>query len=221
MSLRISACALRSAPLLAALWFAASGAHAQTANETRLREALRETGARLRSAEAALAAQQAATAAAERERDALKAQAGKSAVRDDGARVAALQRQLGQASSASEQARANAQKWQAAQQQAAQLAQQKDGERAALATRLEAAEAQAVRCAADSEALYATGQEIAGLYRDPQFIDFVRDRGFEPLGLDRVKHENRVRALEDKLAEQGEQAARCRNGEAGTRTAGS
>lgn len=221
MSLRISACALRSAPLLAALWFAASGAHAQTANETRLREALRETGARLRSAEAALAAQQAATAAAERERDALKAQAGTRVVRDDSGRVAALQRRLDQAGSASEQARAEAQRWHAAQQQAAQLAQQKDGERAALAARLEAAEAQSARCAANSEALYATGQEIAGLYRDPKFIDFVRDRGFEPLGFERVRHENRVRALEDRLAEQGEQAAHCRDGEAAARTAGS
>lgn len=213
-------CALRSAPLLAALWFAASGAHAQSANETRLREALRETGARLRTTEAALAAQQAATAAAERERDALKSAPAKPAAPADGARLAALQRQLGEASAGSELARANALKWQSAQQQAAQLAQQKESERAALATQLAGAQERSARCAAGSEGLYQAGRELAQLYRDPKFIDFVRDRGFEPFGLDRVKQENRVRELQDKLDQQRDQAAQCAVVDSGARGAG-
>lgn len=210
---------LRSAPLLAALWFAASGAHAQSAGETRLREALRETGARLRTAEAALAAQQAATAAAERERDALKSAPAKASAPADGARMAALQRQLGEASASSEQARANALKWQSAQQQAAQLAQHKETERAALATELASAQERSARCAAGSDGLYQAGRELAQLYRDPEFIAFVRSRGFGPLGLDRVKNENRVRELEDKLDRQRDQAAQCGVADA-TRTAG-
>ncbi|MGH8083099.1 MAG: hypothetical protein ACREP7_21150 [Lysobacter sp.] len=207
---------LRSAPLLAALWFAASGAHAQTANETRLRDALRDTGARLRTAEAALAAQQAATAAAERERDTLKSAPAKAPPREDGARLTALQHQLSQASASSEEARANAQKWQGAQQQAAQAAQQKEAERAALAKQLAALQEQSARCAAGSEALYRVGQEIARLYRDP---DFGRGRGFAPLGVGRVKQENRMRELEDKLDQQRDQAAQCAGGDAAARTA--
>jgi SMC interacting uncharacterized protein involved in chromosome segregation len=212
--------ALRSAPLLAALWFAASGAHAQNGNETRLRDALRDTGARLRTAEAALAAQQAATAAVERERDALKAASAKAPAREDGTRLTALQRQLGQASAASDQARADAQKWQSAQQQAAQAAQQKEHERAALAAQLASVQAQSARCAAATEAVYQAGRELAQLYRDPDFIDSVRGHGFSPLGLGRVKKENRVRELEDKLDQQHDQAAQCASGDAAARTAG-
>lgn len=201
------------------LCFAVPGAQAQTANETRLRDALRDTGARLRTAEAALAAQQAATASAERERDALKAQAAKPVARDDGARLAALQRQVEQNAAASEQARASAGKWQAAQQQAAQLAQHKEAERIALAKQLDAARAQSARCATGTQALYDTGRELAGLYRDPAFIAFVRSRGFGPLGFDRVEKENQVRALEDKLDRQRDELAQCA-GDAGARGAG-
>jgi hypothetical protein len=205
-------------PLALALCFVVPGAQAQTANETRLRDALRDTGARLRTAEAALAAQQAATASAERERDALKAQPAKPAAREDGARVAALQRQIEQNAAASEQARATAGKWQAAQQQAVQLAQQKEGERIALAKQLDAAQAQSARCATGTQALYATGRELAGLYRDPAFIAFVRSRGFGPLGFNRVEKENQVRTLEDKLDRQRDEVAQCA-GDAGVRGA--
>ncbi len=198
-----------SLSLALTLCFVVTGAQAQTANETRLRDALRDTGARLRTAEAALAAQQAATASAERERDALKAQAAKPAARDDGARLAALQRQIEQNAAASEEARASAGKWQAAQQQAAQLAQQKEDERIALAKQLDAARAQSARCATGTQALYDTGRELAGLYRDPAFIAFVRSRGLGPLGFNRVEKENQVRALEDKLDRQRDELAQC------------
>ncbi|QWF19446.1 hypothetical protein [Lysobacter capsici] len=207
-----------SLSLALTLCFVVPGAQAQTANETRLRDALRDTGARLRTAEAALAAQQAATASAERERDALKAQAAKPAVRDDSARLAALQRQIEQNAAASEQARASAGKWQAAQQQAAQLAQQKEAERIALAKQLDAAQAQSARCATGTQALYDTGRELAGLYRDPAFIAFVRSRGFGPLGFNRVEKENQVRTLEDKLDRQRDALAQCA-GDAGVRAA--
>lgn len=207
-----------SLSLALTLCFVVPDVQAQTANETRLRDALRDTGARLRTAEAALAAQQAATASAERERDALKAQAAKPAVRDDSARLAALQRQIEQNAAASEQARASAGKWQAAQQQAAQLAQQKEAERIALAKQLDAAQAQSTRCATGTQALYDTGRELAGLYRDPAFIAFVRSRRFGPLGFDRVEKENQVRTLEDKLDRQRDELAQCA-GDSGVRGA--
>jgi|GEM_PF-1463726 len=219
VSQRMPRSILHGVSLALALCFVApGGAQAQTANETRLRDALRDTGARLRTAEAALAAQQAATASAERERDALKAQAAKPAARDDSARLAALQRQVEQNAAASEQARASAGKWQAAQQQAAQLAQQKEAERIALAKQLDAAQAQSARCASGTQALYATGRELAGLYRDPAFIAFVRARGFGPLGFNRVEKENQVRALEDKLDRQRDELAKCA-GDAAVRAA--
>lgn len=210
--------ALRSVPLLAALWFAASGAHAQSVNETRLREALRDTASRLRAAEAALAQQQAATAAAERERDELK---GRAAVRPapaaDGARLAALQQRLSQASASAEQARGEALKWRDAQQQAAQSAQQKERERAELAQQLQAAQARAADCAAGSEALYRAGRALAQLYRDPAYA-----KGKRPtlIGFGQVERENRVRELEAQLDEERAKTAQCGAGESAARTVG-
>ncbi|QCW26236.1 hypothetical protein FE772_11700 [Lysobacter enzymogenes] len=207
--------ALRSAPLLAALWFAASAAHAQSANETRLRDALRDTASRLRTAEAALAQQQAATAAAERERDELKG-AAKAAPAADGAQLAALQR-LGQASASAEQARGEALKWRSAQEQAAHSAQQKERERAELAKRLDAAQARAADCAAGSEALYQAGRELAQLYRDPAY---AKGKRVTLLGFGQVERENRARELENKLEDERAKTAQCGAGDAAARTAG-
>ncbi|QQP99184.1 hypothetical protein [Lysobacter enzymogenes] len=209
--------ALRSAPLLAALWFAASAAHAQSANETRLRDALRDTASRLRTAEAALAQQQAATAAAERERDELKGRAAKPAPAADGAQLAALQQRLGQASASAEQARGEALKWRSAQEQAAHSAQQKERERAELAKRLDAAQARAADCAAGSEALYQAGRELAQLYRDPAY---AKGKRVTLLGFGQVERENRARELENKLEDERAKTAQCGAGDAAARTAG-
>lgn len=209
--------ALRSAPLLAALWFAASAAHAQSGNETRLRDALRDTASRLRTAEAALAQQQVATAAVERERDELKQRAAKPAAAVDGAQLAAMQQRLGQASAAVEQARGEALKWRGAQEQAALSAQQKERERAELAKRLDAAQARAAQCAAGSEALYNTGRELAGLYRDPAYS---KGKRVTLLGFGQVERENRVRELEGRLEDERAKAAQCGAGDAAARTAG-
>ncbi len=207
--------ALRSAPLLAALWFAASAAHAQSANETRLRDALRDTASRLRTAEAALAQQQAATAAAERERDELKQRAAKPAPAADGAQLAALQQRLGQASASAEQARGEAQKWRSAQEQAAHSAQRKERERAELAQQLQATQTRAAECAAGSEALYRAGLELAQLYRDPAY---AKGRRLTLLGFGQVERENRVRELQGKLEDERAKTAQC-GGDAAARTA--
>jgi len=209
--------ALRSAPLLAALWFAASAAHAQSANETRLRDALRDTASRLRTAEAALAQQQAATAAAERERDELKTRTAKPAAAADGAQLVALQQRLGQAAAAAEQARGEAQKWRSAQEQAAHGAQQKERERAELAQQLQASQARAAQCAAGSEALYRAGLELAQLYRDPAY---AKGRRVTLLGFGQIERENRVRELENKLEDERAKTAQCAAGDAAARTAG-
>jgi hypothetical protein len=197
--------AVRLARFAAVALLAISCAHAQDSTETRLREALRETAEKLHATEADLAQQQLATAAAERERDALK-QAPHPA-KPDGA----LQHKLAEATGELAQARADQQKWQAAQQTAEQIAQKKEAERAALAEQLTQLRARVERCAANDDALYGTGREIAALYRDPKFVEPVSLHHLWPLGFDRVKEENRVRALEDRLGEQLALAQRCRN----------
>jgi len=186
---------------------AAPAAFAQDTTESRLRDALRQTAEKLHQAEADLAQQQLATAAAERERDALK-QAPRA--KADGAQVAVVQRRLASVSADLAQAQAEQQKWQAAQQQAAQDAQRKEGERAALEKLLAQVRLRSEQCAPNDEALYGTSREIAALYRDAKFESGVRHPHLWPLGFDRVKEENRVRALEDRLAEQHALAQRCR-----------
>ncbi|WP_242111814.1 hypothetical protein [Luteimonas aquatica] len=192
--------ALLAAPFLAP-------AQAQSNNEARLRDALRETAARLRTAEAALAEQQLATAAAQRERDALKARPAPAA---ENGREAALRGQVAQLGGALAQARAEEQKWREAEQRASELARRQQSERAVLDDQLAKARAQSAQCAANTQAMYETGREIAALYRDPAFVEFVRGHGRELIGRDRVRNENRVRALEDRLAATYAQAQACR-----------
>ncbi len=198
----------RASAWLLGLAFLATSVHAQDTTEGRLREALRQTAEKLHAAEADLAQQQLATAAAESERDALKQ--APPAAHVDTAQTVALQRRLAAADGELSQAHAEAQKWQAAQQVAAQAAQQKEAERTALAEQLSKLSARAERCVASDEALYRTGREIAALYRDPAFSDPVHWHHLWPLGFARVREENRVRGLEDHLTEQLAEAQRCR-----------
>ncbi|KAB7776702.1 hypothetical protein [Xanthomonas sp. LMG 12460] len=186
-------------------------AQAQEGNEARLRDALRDTSARLRQAEAALVQQQLATAAAERERDALRATPPPRSA--DPGREAALQRQLQQLrqehDAALSQQRSQQRSQQQAQQQAAQRAAQDQQALAAQQAQLRQERAHARDCAAASAALYASARELAALYRDPAFVRFVRSHGRELFGMARVTRENRVRQLEDRLAEQDAQAQAC------------
>ena len=179
-------------------------AHADDTTDARLREALRQTAEKLHATEADLAQQQLATAAAERERDALK-QAPHPAKADS-----ALQHRLAETAGELAQARADGQKWQAAQEASAQALQQKETERAALAGQLAQQRARFERCSANDEALYGTGREIAAMYRDPEFVDHLRNLHLKPLGFSRVREENRMRALEDRFAEEHAQMQRCR-----------
>lgn len=201
--------------VLAAALLAVAPLHAQDSTETRLREALRDTGARLRQAEAALVQQQLATAAAERERDALRAAPAPRAAADPG-REAALQRQLEQARRERDAALAQQREQQQAQAKAAQAATQQAQSRAALDAELQRQRARIAQCAAGSDALYATARELAALYRDPAFVRFVRSHGREMFGMARVTRENRVRALEDRLAEQHARTQACASATAAT-----
>ncbi|MCW0458147.1 hypothetical protein [Xanthomonas sacchari] len=182
-------------------------AQAQEGNEARLRDALRDTSARLRQAEAALVQQQLATAAAERERDALRAPPPPRSA--DPGREAALQRQLQQLRQEHDVALSQQRSQQQAQQQAAQRAAQDQQALAAQQAQLRQERARARDCAAASAALYASARELAALYRDPAFVRFVRSHGRELFGMARVTRENRVRQLEDRLAEQDAQAQAC------------
>ncbi|WP_369942376.1 hypothetical protein [Xanthomonas medicagonis] len=195
--------------LFAAALLAGAPLHAQDSAQTRLRDALRDTSARLRKAEADLVQQQLATAAAERERDALRAAPAPPAASADSGRVAALQRQLEQARRERDAALAQQREQQQAQARATQTATQQAQARAALDAELQRQRARMAQCASGSEALYATARELAALYRDPAFVRFVRSHGRELFGMARVTRENRVRALEDRLAEQHAQAQAC------------
>lgn len=187
----------------------AAVAHAgdEDAQTDRLREALRQTSARLQETQAQLEQAQLAAAEAQRERDALKQHA--STPKDD-ARAAALQRQLASASGELAQARAEGQKSQQAQQAAERLAKAKETESAALSGQLEKLRTLVRQCAASDDALYGTGVEIAGLYRDPDFVNHLRNLHLHPLGFDRVKQENRMRDLEDRFADDHAKVERCR-----------
>ncbi|WP_372393832.1 hypothetical protein ACCQ05_10850 [Xanthomonas sp. NCPPB 3582] len=201
-------------PLLAigVLWLAALPALAQNANEARLRDALRQTSARLRQAEADLAQQQLATAAAQRERDAARQATPAAPVRDDGARIAALQRELEQQRQALAAERARHAQQASAQQTA--LAQQQHQQQQAMAAERTQLHERLSRCSGDSDALYASGRELAGLYRDPAFVRFVRGRGRELFGMARVTRENRAHRLESQLDTQYAQLRDCLDGNA-------
>jgi hypothetical protein len=204
--------------MLAATLLAAAPLHAQDSTETRLREALRETSTRLRKAEADLVQQQLATAAAER--DALRAAptpAPRAASADPG-REAALQRQLQQAQRERDAALAQQREQQQVQAKTAQAAAQQAQTQATLDAELQRQRARMAQCASGSEALYATARELAALYRDPAFVRFVRSHGRELFGMARVTRENRVRALEDRLAEQHAQTQACAGASAATAT---
>lgn len=180
-------------------------AQAQSGNEARLREALRDTAVRLRDAEAALAQQKLAVAALEQERDALKktkAAPPRQAV-DDG-RLQTLQKRLQEAQHETVQARSE-------RQQTDRQMRQLQTERDTLQRQLGELRRRSDDCGTQAQALYDAARELAALYRDPEFVRFVRKRGRELIGLQRVGQENRVRALEDRIDELHAQSLQCRN----------
>ena len=187
---------------------AMTAVHADDATETRLREALRATAEKLHAAEADLAQQQLATAAAERERDALKQ--APHAPHADAAQTAALQHRIAATAAELTQAQADVQKSQAEQQASTQALQHKEAERAALADQVAQLRARDERCVAGDSAVVASAREIAALYRDPKFLGPVRSHHLWPLGFDRVREENHIRSLEDRLADAVAQAQHCR-----------
>ncbi|PPT89183.1 hypothetical protein XthCFBP4691_13970 [Xanthomonas theicola] len=204
--------------MLAATLLAVAPLHAQDSTETRLREALRETSARLRKAEADLVQQQLATAAAERERDALRAAPSPRATDADPGRAAALQRQIELLRRERDAALAQQHAQQQVQARTAQAAAQQEQARAALDAELRQQRVRTAQCASGSQALYASARELAALYRDPAFVRFVRSHGRELFGMARVTRENRVRALEDRLAEHYAQTQACAGAIAATAT---
>ncbi|MEA9565882.1 hypothetical protein [Xanthomonas sp. WHRI 8932A] len=193
------------------LWVGALPAWAQAQTETRLRDALRQTSARLRQVEADLAQQQLATAAAQRERDAAQRPTPAAAApAENGVRLAALQRELEQQRQALAAERAQRAQTSAAQQQA--LAQQQHQQQQALLAERTQTRERLSRCNAEGDAFYASAQELAVLYRDPAFVRFVRGRGRELFGMSRVARENRVHALQSTIDARHAQLRTCLDG---------
>ncbi|KAB7771792.1 hypothetical protein [Xanthomonas maliensis] len=205
---------MRMRPVLSALvlvgcvpWIAT----AQTTTEERLRDALRQTSAQLRQVQAELAQQQLATAAAQREHEAQPPAPPAASAPSDAARTAALQREVAQLRQALEQERTQHARALATQQQTA-AQQQQQQQQQALADARSQTQARVSRCNSAGDALYASGRSLAGLYRDPAFVRFVRHRGHELFGMTRVAEENRVHALEDTLADQHARLRTCLDG---------
>lgn len=197
--------------VVAVLWSGAPPARAQAQTETRLRDALRQTSARLRQVEADLAQQQLATAAAQRERDAAQRPAPAAAApAEHGVRLAALQRELEQQRQTLAAERAQHAQTRAAQQQA--LAQQQHQQQQALAAERTQLRERMSRCSAEGDALYASAQELAVLYRDPAFVRFVRGRGRELFGMGRVARENQVHTLQSTIDARHAQLRTCLDG---------
>lgn len=184
--------------LLASLLLVAAPAAAQTL-EDRLRDQLRATVTELRAAQASLAAAESGKAAAEKERDALKAKAAAPAdsaalgrARADAA-AALADAERAQASLAAAQAQAETLRRQLAEsrQQLAQVRAE-----AAANAQLGGQMAASLRlCAADNDALVATGKEVLAAYEQR-----FRNGQFPPLQLARTRFENAAQVYGDRIA---------------------
>lgn len=184
---------------LAALALLLASPAAATPLEDRLREQLQSVTTQLRDIQAQQATLEAAKASAEKERDALKANAGEgsaSARELAAARAAAAAERSRATATAAEVGKANSKiadltaKLSAAQAEAGAA-------RAVAAQGSERIAAQAVdiqACTDRNMRLVATGRELIAIY-----VQRYRDHNFPPLQLSRAKIENEAQAMQDKL----------------------
>jgi len=164
--------------------------------EDRLRQQLGAQSAQLREAQAEQGRLAADKARAERERDALRIELDllRSDLQQQRGRAAALKTERTQR----QQLEASLEQTRSSGEQAAQLARDKEAERARLEGRLQQREAQLGDCVARNRKLYDTGREILGAYESVDVVDVLRRR--EPFtGLKKVELENLVQDYGDRL----------------------
>ena len=179
----------------------AQSATARADSETdRLRDALRNTTAQLRTLEDQRAALQARATAAEQERDRLRKQtetlraqvkeaeqAYRQAVKDFNDRLAERDEAL--------------EKWKSAYTEAATVARAKDAERSKFESEAAALKTSNKACEAKNAQLVKVGTEIVKQYEAMDPMEKILDH--EPLtGLKRVEHQNTVQDFRDKILDQ-------------------
>lgn len=189
----------------------------QNPAESRLREALRQTTQQLRALQDAQAGQQAALDEAKRQRDLLHQTVDQQALRlseleakvpdpAEAARREAAIAQLRQdfvAMQADNAALLQALKqWQAAYQEAADVARAKEGERRTLEGQVAWASQTLSLCEAKNDKLLAVANDILDLYQSQDFISVWRG-SYEPiLGLRKVELQNIVQDYQDRILDQ-------------------
>lgn len=172
--------------------------------EARLREALRQTTIQLRALQDSQAALAAQLDQAKRERDALKQQldAAKSAPSAPDPQVAQLRDAVTALQQQNAALQQGLQKWQAAYQQAADLARSKDAESRRLDAELRQRSSALTACTEANGKLIAVANDILHLYHTQSFRSLLLG-SYEPLlGFKKVELENLVHDYEDKIADQ-------------------
>jgi chromosome segregation ATPase len=206
---------LLTSAALAALAAFPLGASAQSEQEARLREALRRATTELRGLQDAQARLQAEATAARAGREAMEAE-----LTTARARIAELEAQQPtgpspEAEAEMERLRAAARaaaeqnaafqavlgRWQAAANEAANVARQKEAERAATEVALTRARAALDAAEAKNTQLFRAANDILRLYETPEFRSLVTRSGEPLLGFWRVRLENIVQEHEDKIRE--------------------
>jgi hypothetical protein len=199
---------------------ACTSAHAQDqGEEARLRDALRRTTVDLRSAQDSQAALQTALDQAQRQRDQLQQQVTALTAKLAQAPAAVappvpaaapqpspadeeLKSALDAARAQNESLQAGLSHWQAAYQQAATIARQKDADSQQAAAASKSAEQTLAICSTKNTKLIATAEDILHLYRSQSFHSLLLS-SYEPLlGLAQVRLDNVIQDNEDKIREQ-------------------
>jgi hypothetical protein len=199
-------------PCLAAcaLLLPAYGQAQDAALDDKLRDLLRQTTVQLRAAEDNTATLQASLDSMTKQRDALAqqlqaAQAKPAAPAISPQQVAAAQQAeaaLAQARAQAAQSSASLQHWQAAYQQAAAIARDKDASDRQNAAGLAKAGAALAVCKAENAKLIDTAEDILHLYETPKFKELLIANHERLLGFKRVALENLVQDYDDRIAAQ-------------------
>jgi DNA repair exonuclease SbcCD ATPase subunit len=214
------AISLRAIAVLGLVVAAGTSAQAQDQSEEgRLRDALRRTTVDLRSAQDSQAALQTALDQAQRQRDQLQQQVTALTARLAQAPAAAapvapvaapqpspadeqLKAALDAARAQNDSLQAGLSHWQAAYQQAATLARQKDAESQQATTASQSAEQTLAICTTKNTRLTAVAEDILHLYRTQSFHSLLLS-SYEPLlGLAQVRLDNVIQDNDDKIREQ-------------------
>jgi hypothetical protein len=214
------ALALRAVAVFGLSVMACGGAHAQDqGEEARLRDALRRTTVDLRSAQDSQAALQTALDQAQRQRDQLQQQVtaltaklaqapaaapapAPAAATQPSAAEEQLKAALDAARAQNDSLQAGLSHWQAAYQQAATLARQKDAESQQAGAASKSAEQTLAICSTKNTKLTAVAEDILHLYRTQSFHSLLLS-SYEPLlGLAQVRLDNVIQDNDDRIREQ-------------------